>query len=113
EETPHDLAKLGHRRRGADRFSKLEEGLEIELAILVARPKRRLESRMPLGWRRRRRDGFDRPAVEAEKRVDDSRIVHGAAAIADDLERFGVLQFRTIRAIGGERVEAVDDRQNP
>ena len=63
----------------------------------------------------RRNDAIcvDELAMHADEGVDHQRLVHGAAPRAQDVERRSSDKRRAVRAVGRERVEAVDDRKNP
>src|SRR5256885_16971479 len=44
---------------------------------------------------------------------DDRGVVHLAAALTQNPQSVGVRQLRTVRPIRRERVEAIDDREDP
>ena len=76
---------------------------------VAAAPRMRRQQRVELRLRQRRRGDV---AVDLREHVDDHRVVHHAAALLDDLERGGVAEGRPVRPVGGQRVEAVDHRQD-
>ena len=51
--------------------------------------------------------------MEDEEGIDDSWVVHRAATIFDDLKRIIVCEPRPVRPVGRQRVEAIDNRENP
>ena len=63
--------------------------------------------------RRERCHVVDELAMHADECLDHQRLVHRAAARAQNLERLLVGQRGAIGTIGRQRVEAIDDRQDP
>src|SRR6266850_2517083 len=50
--------------------------------------------------------------TQADERVDNRRVVHRASATLDNLQGGGNGHLAPIRTIGGQRIEAVDDRHD-
>ena len=86
----HD-GRRGARRRSAFARPRAADG-----------PRRRMHRRFRRHQARVRRD----------EHVDDRRVVHGAAAFEEDRDRGLVRHARSIRAVRGQRIEAVHDRQD-